>query len=181
MEQARLDNIMQRLWPQNTASSPNRVYAVLDGARDTQIAPLVSNSQRPHDCLYYPPLSDALYAAAPHIVELNAQAAFTQQLLQRAWGNSWGIFLVTDSFINLATVRHTCRKLNIVLGAKGERLLFRYYDPRVMRNYLPTCTHDEVNTVFGPIKAMVMEGEQAALLHRFQHNEQGNKAEVCRV
>jgi hypothetical protein len=30
-------------------------------------------------------------------------------------------------------------------------LLFRYYDPRVLRVYLPSCRPSELETVFGPV------------------------------
>ena len=181
MEQTTLSHIINHLWPEDTTSDQHRVYAVLDGARDTQIEPMVRASQLPHDCLYYAPLSDDLRAAAPHIVELAADADFTRQLLQQGWGKSWGIFLITCLPTNLATVRHNCRKMNFVLGPSGQKMLFRYYDPRVLRTYLPTCTLDEVQTVFGPVKEIIMEGEKATLLHRFQHGEQGSKATLYNV
>ncbi len=54
-------------------------------------------------------------------------------------------------------------------------MLFHYYDSRVFHTYLPTCTLDEVQTVFGPIKGIIIEGEKA-LLYRLQYSEQGSKA-----
>ncbi|VAW84294.1 hypothetical protein MNBD_GAMMA16-878 [hydrothermal vent metagenome] len=38
------------------------------------------------------------------------------------------------------TVRHNCRKLNFVLWSSGQKMLFHYYDSRVLRTYLSTCT-----------------------------------------
>ena len=181
MEPTRLQRIINRLWPDDIDPSLRCVYAVLDGARDQRIVPMISNSQLPHDCLYYPPLSNALYAAAPHIVELKPQAEFTRQLIEEGWGKSWGIFMITEGFVNLATVRHQCRKLNVVLGPKGERLLFRYYDPRIMRKYLPRCNHDEVNRVFGLVKEIIVEGKQNGVLHSFQHSGINSKAETYTV
>jgi hypothetical protein len=50
---------------------------------------------------------------------------------------------------------------------RGERLLFRYYDPRVLRVYLPTCTSEELKTVFGPIQQFYAENESATSLMQF--------------
>jgi hypothetical protein len=47
-----------------------------------------------------------------------------------------------------------------VSGAEGRKLYFRFYDPRVLRVYLPTCTTDERSTFFGPVTCFLMEGEE---------------------
>ena len=47
-------------------------------------------------------------------------------------------------------------------------MLFRYYDPRVLRVYLPTCNFDELQTVFGPVMHFIQEGEVPTELLRFQ-------------
>jgi hypothetical protein len=43
-------------------------------------------------------------------------------------------------------------------------MLFRYYDPRVLRSYLPTCTPEELAQVFGPIHSFVMESAEGACI-----------------
>ena len=181
MQQTTLDNIIQRLWPLHHAAEKRRVYTILDGARDARITPMVRASRLLHDCLYYEPLTDDLRTAAPHIIELTADADFTRQLLQQGWGQSWGIFLITHAPATLTTVRHNYRKLTLVQDPTGQRLLFRYYDPRVLRTYLPTCTLAEIQTVFGPVKQMIMEGDKANLLHSFKHDEHGSQAEIFEV
>lgn len=175
MEQARIDNIVKLLWPTEMPVEERQVYAILDGARDEQIERMVRSSNLPHDCLYLEPLSDSLRAAAPHLVALKPDALFTRQVLNVGWGKSWGIFLATYPPATLTAVRHNYRKLNIVEDPLGQKVFFRYYDPRVLRIYLPTCTRDEVRSVFGPVKEIIMEGVKPTLLHRFQHM-QGNQA-----
>ncbi len=46
-------------------------------------------------------------------------------------------------------------------------LYFRYYDPRVMRVYLPTCNAQELAAMFGPIQFYVLEGEKPEEMLRF--------------
>jgi hypothetical protein len=41
----------------------------------------------------------------------------------------------------------------------GKIVYFRFYDPRVLRAYLTTCTDDEIRTFFGPVHRLVMEEE----------------------
>lgn len=47
-------------------------------------------------------------------------------------------------------------------------MLFRFYDPRVLRLYLPTCTSTELEQVFGPVGTFFTE-DAAAIdqLHSF--------------
>ena len=94
LAQTTLKNITHQLWPDDTATDNRRVFAIVDCARDERIEPMLRASQCTHECLYYEPLTDALRAAAPHIIELSPNAEFTQQLLHFGWGQSWGIFLV---------------------------------------------------------------------------------------
>ena len=50
--------------------------------------------------------------------------------------------------------------------AEGRLLLFRYYDPRVFRAYLPTCNTEEADAVFGPVQTYIMEDENSDTLLR---------------
>ena len=49
----------------------------------------------------------------------------------------------------------------------GKRLLFRYYDPRVLRVFLPTCTPAELAGFFGPIRGYLLEAGAPETLLRF--------------
>ena len=181
MKQKTIDNIINRLWPARTPVDARRVYAILDGARDEQIEPMVRSSKLPHDCLYREPLTDDLRAAAPHIIELKPNARFTQRLLELGWGQSWGIFLIAPPPATLAMVRSSYRKINRVQNPSGQTVFFRYYDPRVLRTYLPTCRPAEVKAVFGPVKEIVMEGEKTSQLQCFKHSKHADKAELYNV
>ena len=60
---------------------------------------------------------------------------------------------------DLRTMRNHFRKLLTVYDPNGKPLLFRYYDPRVLRVYLPTCNAEELATIFGPINSYLLEDE----------------------
>jgi hypothetical protein len=57
-------------------------------------------------------------------------------------------------------------------------MLFRYYDPRVLRAFLPTCTLEEANTFFGPVDAFVAEGHAGESLLRFRVTPDGVETET---
>lgn len=47
------------------------------------------------------------------------------------------------------------KKLLWVHDEQGRKLNFRFYNPRVLSVYLPTCTGEERRTVFGPVQEMI--------------------------
>jgi hypothetical protein len=138
-------------------------YAVLDGARNERVHRLVAASGKTHRPLYDGELSPGMRQVSPYIVELEARHAFTRTLLDAGWGDSWGIFVVAR--MSLDVVRRHLRRFLRVTDERGKQLLFRYYDPRVLRIYLPTCTTAELETFFGPLVRFVAEDadQQVAL------------------
>lgn len=156
------DAIRHRLWPKD---ADREVWAILDGARDKRIYSHLLNSYLNSACLYSGQLPPELEIAAPYLVNLEQDDTFTGRLIDEGWGDSWGVFLRCDS--GLPALRKHLRQFLIVQNPSGRRLVFRYYDPRVLRVYLPTCTTDELRTVFGPIRAFYMEGPDPSEMLEF--------------
>ena len=157
------DKLGPRLWPKGPRLD---VWAVLDGARDPNIWWMVDRSSLQHACLYAGSLSTQLERAAPYLVQLEFDEAQTIRLLNRGWGQSWGILLQSNATLNVLQ-RHL-RRFLIVGGPAGKPLLFRYYDPRVMRVFLPTCSSSQLDELFGPIDRILTEGASAEQLLEFR-------------
>ncbi len=147
--------IQDALWPRGSGAD---VWAVLDGARDRRVSFNILNSYQNSSCLYAGNLPAELERVAPYLVQLDYNDRFTEQLIEEGWGNSWGIFLKSD--ISMSKLRRHLRSLLMVHDHASKRLLFRYYDPRVLRVYLPTCFSDELQTVFGPIQNIWVENAE---------------------
>ena len=156
MERSRVDRVIETLWPPGLPKGTN-VWAILDAARDERIYPALRHSKLEFISLYSGKLPDALQRAAPYIVELAPSYTFTRPLLEMGWGNSWGVFLRIEDSRNL---RHHLRGFLRVHDESGRMLVFRYYDPRVLRTYLPTCETHELKTVFGSVSSYLMESER---------------------
>jgi hypothetical protein len=155
------DRIVAELWPPRR---PDRetVFAVLDGARDERIAPAVQKAGLEHVCLYRGELAQTLSDVAPYLVALEPRHEFTRWLLANGWGQSWGIFVVSTA--PLADLRRHLRKFLMVYDESGKPLYFRFYDPRVLRIFLPTCTADQLQSLFGPVLRYVAEEGSANAL-----------------
>jgi hypothetical protein len=147
------------------------IYAVLDGARDRRIRGWVVDSRAPSWCLYRGELPPALESAAPWLLRLLPGQPYTERFFGAGWQNAWGILLASSA--PSRQLRQHLRRFFVVRTEDRKRLLFRYYDPRVLRVYLPTCTPEEVAQFFGPISTMVAEGEEPGAFHVFRRSEYG--------
>lgn len=153
------------------AKGEANVYALLDSARRFEVFQAVRWSARPSASLYAGSLPEEIERVAPYVVELGGDHSFTRRVITEGWGDSWGYFVVTNA--DLKTLRAHLRSLLRVRTDEGRRLLFRFYDPRVLRVYLPTCTRQELATFFGPITRFLVEDETAgaALTYEQHHGE----------
>jgi hypothetical protein len=154
-----------------------RVFAVLDAARAPEIYDFVRKSQRPFECLYDGRLPLELEEVAPYLVELERDHPFTARLVAEGWGASWGCFIAAP--VDLRALRKHLRRFLKVRTESGQTLVFRYYDPRVLRVYLPTCTRGELETFFGPIDRFVVEDEGGGAALSFSRGPALASAEVA--
>jgi hypothetical protein len=153
----------EQLWPRGGGRD---VWMIVDGARDRRIFGMLLDSYLTYSCLYHGDIAPELELAAPYLVQLEYDDKYSQQLIARAWGNSWGVFLKCGA--SIASLRRHLRKLLSVRSPKGEILLFRYYDPRVLRVYLPTCRPEELEAVFGPIDRFWLEDQNPETMVEFR-------------
>jgi len=166
MNTEELSVLEQYLWPKGSGRD---VWMIVDTARDRRIYSMLLECHLEYSCLYSGALSPALKLAAPYLIQLSYGYSDTQRFLRRAWANSWGVFIKCDTGLN--QLRRHLRRFLIVHGPDGNHLMFRYYDPRVLRAYLPTCTSEELRLVFGPIECFWMENETADAIFEFGFNK----------
>ncbi|MFZ1454002.1 MAG: DUF4123 domain-containing protein, partial [Ferruginibacter sp.] len=97
-------------------------------------------------------------------------SAFSNWYAENGWGVSWGV-IVKSEFLFEETYRHF-RKFLMVKTENDEQLYFRFYDPRVLRIFLPTCDENQLREFFGPIEQFICEDEdpEFALVFSFEKN-----------
>lgn len=170
-----VSSIIKSLWsPLADGSKPN-IFMVLDCARDKRIEPLINNADIEQSCLYAGKLSYALKRAAPHIVKLAPDSSFTTDILTLGWGKSWGMFFITSEKVSIASMRNNCRKISKAQAPNGKILVFRYYDPRVLRKFLPVCEIQQLHQIFGSASMIMMENESAEQLIRYSVDSSNNR------
>jgi len=139
------------------------LFAVLDAARDARILALLHACEDERRSLYEGLEGQVLAQAAPYLVRLEPGSALLDALVREGWGESWGVYLTCQR--PFREVRQQLRR-SLIVNAEGSRepLYFRFYDPRVLRVFLPTCTPRQVSLLKGEIRGFFLEGESGELL-----------------
>lgn len=60
----------------------------------------------------------------------------------------------------METLRAHFRRLTMVQTEARKRLLFRFYDPRVLLPFVMTCDAPQLLELFGPVERFIVEAAQ---------------------
>lgn len=145
------------------AAEREPLFALVDPTRSPRILQLLKESVEYSRSLYEGSGGDTLSDVAPYLVELHdkgsrlVNALVTEGLMRR-----WAIFLTsTRPFKDVR--RHFRRFLVVREEDTEERLYFRFYDPVVLRTFLPTCTVLQSREFFTEVTAFLAEGDRGEL------------------
>jgi hypothetical protein len=173
------DELEAVLWPYDAVDDANDwVYAVLDGAQSSEVFVSLADSYTRHECLYEGVLHSSLRAVAPFLVRLRRGTPFTQWIIDKLITHNWGILLTSSA--NFKDLRSHLRRFLRVKKEDGSTMLFRWYDPRVIRFYLPTCTCEELKFTYGPIDTYYAKSEMNGVMLAFsRENDQLVSQEIA--
>lgn len=133
------------------AAAPARVrfrYAVVDLAAAPGLAPVVmgrlASDAQP---LFAPTLAVEVLAVGPWIVDLRRVPELEPEIDAHHARTPWGFFVETS--VDIVSLRRVLRRFNYVhIPAKTQPVLFRYWDPRVMRGFLKIATRAQLTVLF---------------------------------
>jgi pSer/pThr/pTyr-binding forkhead associated (FHA) protein len=145
-------------------------FAVLDGAISPAILDLLNQSGTYYQSLYEGEQSADIARYGPYLAQLQPERPFLPYLVKAAWGMFWGVFLGSPQ--SFEETRKHLRRFLIVDNGTGSNVLFRFYDPRVLRVFLPNCEPGQRKEFFGPVRCYFAETEPAPGLTAFTPEQQ---------
>lgn len=160
-----VEKITQHIWRHAEKTISFQFYAVLDAARNDAIYQTLAQTDNLCTSLFRGEKAEELATVAPYLVMLNKHDPLTNWLLTYGWGQSWGILLGSSAPFN--EIKHLLQSMFMAYNEDGKPIFFRYYDPRVFRLFIPTCTSPELRDVFGPVDIFVCEDESPGTLLEF--------------
>jgi len=149
-----------------------QLFAILDAARTEEILAHIAKGEVQSESLFKGKKEEQLFDVSPFLVVCKADTELFAWLTSEAWAQSVGIFFTSsDSFENLFT--HFQQFLTVQEEGGGD-MYFRFYDPRVLRVYLPTCTAQEIRTFFGNVSRFMVESEDGKSILSFVPGPSGS-------
>jgi len=124
-----------------------------------------------YESLYEGKPKAELVMFAPYLVRLLPESKLLEKLVNKGWGKSWGVYVTCD--LEFSELRRHFRHFLMVKMPDGYQVYFRFYDPRVLKTYLPTLQPEEMNQFFGSAKYYLAEDEKPDTLLRFSNAARG--------
>ncbi len=142
------------------------LYAILDAARNIDIAYQLQNIPNvEYVSLYKGRKEEPMWDAAPYLVRCVRDSEFFNWVIERGWGDSWGIFVTSK-----ASLEDLCKHFQeflVVRDEDGKQLYFRFYDPRILPLFLSTCAREQRVEFFGAVNQVLLETRGTNLLRSF--------------
>ena len=145
-----------------------RIYGVVDAANCVDLAYEAKiQFGREIRSLFLPEVQQRLWDVAPYLVPIDPDSGYMENWVRR-WGTSAGILLTSGA--DEATLFAHLRKMFVVEDENKQEYFFRYYDPRVLPTFLPTCSAAQLDEFFGPVDRFVAEASEGDALVRLRRD-----------
>ena len=143
-----------------------RVFALLDACDEPLIPPKVLSLGNHAVSLYRGSAEQDYSSIAPYV------AAVDQELIDWIYenldGTPWGYFTLTEESCSLHELRKHFRRFLTVLLPDRRAVLFRFYDPRVIKTFLETADQEELRAFFGPVNYFSLTTSDQKKMDLFQ-------------
>jgi len=149
------------------------IFCLLDAAADDMILSLLAAAK---DSIQVQSLYDGRSAIslaqwAPYLIQFSSGSSLLGILVEKGWGKGWASYFTSNTAFE--EVRKHFRKFLMVQIEEGKNVYFRFYDPRVLRDFLSTANSDEVRLFFGPVKDWLVESEDENALLKLRNTSEG--------
>lgn len=137
-------------------------YAVIDLASAAMLRPAVTNSRSSAATpLFAKELGREMLGVGPWLVRLSKAPEIERTLNGIDTEVSWGYYVY--STVDIVSLRQSLRRFNLVqVSKKSKPMLFRYWDPRVMRVFLDVATKEQQDRLFEWIERFEGPNENSA-------------------
>jgi hypothetical protein len=163
--------MLKEILYQTSFAQDKQLYIILDAARVEQMpAQLFELEDDPeYFSLFFDTPQAELIDVAPYLIKVEMDSRLLAWMIDEGWGKSWGIFI--SATMELEELFEHLRQFLKVKELEGEELFFRFYDPRVLRIFLPSCNFQEIMQFFGDVGSYMVESEDGGMLLEFSKGD----------
>jgi hypothetical protein len=135
-----------------------KTFLILDAAKMRDRIEEAKRFNGEHECLYKGEAAETLHHVGPWLFSYPQPSIFSDWYLANMGNQNWGILI--QSTASFKSIYLHLKKFLLIKTEAGEKLYFRFYDPRVLPTFLETADEIQLSTFFGPIDKIILENEQ---------------------
>lgn len=125
-----------------------QLFAILDACDEPLVPEKVGELGRAKAVSLYNGVAYQNYwAISPYLVIVDEN--MLDWIVDNLWSDPWGIFAVADATLN--EVRKHFRRFLMIDGPDGTQWYFRFYDPRVLEDFLAVSSTDQKQMIFAGV------------------------------
>jgi hypothetical protein len=129
------------------------LYAILDACDAPLVQKLVQELGTTRAISLFAGIPEAQHwTVSPCLVQ--ADPALLRWVVESLWTQPWGVFVMSRA--QLPELFEHFRRFLVTELPDGRRFFFRYYDPRVLKQFLSQCQPEHVHEFFGPVRAFAI-------------------------
>lgn len=147
------------------------LFCLVDPGTHEMISTLLGAAPEPKESLYDGAADNVLSKFAPYVVQLRPDSALLHALVENGWGRGWVCFFTSEA--PLEELGRHFRKFFMVQLEGGNEIYFRFYDPRVLRGFLPAGSAEELAAFFGPVVEWLIEAKNSAMMLKITNASDG--------
>ena len=124
------------------------LYAIVDSAIHKEFTKaLHMQEENSYKILLKEPLAQKVEEVAPYLVQLNLEEEYTQKLMEKGFATNWITYLLSHKNIN--ALQNELQEMIMPYSEQHQReILFRFYDPRNLENYMLMHSAEELVEMF---------------------------------
>ncbi len=142
-----------------------RLFGLVDGARALPLAAAASQNGSQIYSLFEGESASDLWEVAPYVFAVDPEEPILEAWAPWA-GQNPGILLLAKG--DAEALQKELRKLFVVADEEGQEFFFRFYDPRVLRKLMPTCSAKQLAELFAAIEVFLTETEDGIGVIRYR-------------
>ena len=154
-------------------------YILLDGSRLGHAIYIARELNKNNLPLYKGGQEEAVADLGPFVFTATDEESFNDWYKQYGWGNAWGMVVRTHAGFEACWIHF--RQFLLVKTEDGKELYFRFYDPRVLKVFLPTCDAKQLLDFFGPVDKFIVEGDSQEEAIEYWHQQGVLKQKTVRA
>jgi hypothetical protein len=161
-------SLREYLW-EEADSKDCFLYAIFDSARNDEIFRFLATDEVRYKSLFEGTMDIKSFGVSGFLIECKKKSVIYNWLTSDAWGDNSMIFFTSKADLNDLLTHF--QKFNRVFVEGDDVVLFRYYDPRVLRIFLPSCTMHEIDLFFGEVDSFYTEGDDPEFINIFRKGQ----------